>query len=103
MINFLQMWLIKLAATLNDIVYQSSQYLRLLRTSLQRRLQLADDGVSLTQDASLRVLAVLLLELNVPPGVTQLLQLQRFPPQQHVQTLTQTQLMSRQQERYKCD
>lgn len=62
-------------------------YLHLLRAGLQRRLQLADDGVPLSQDAALPLVAVLLLPLDVPPAVTHLLQLQSFTPHQHLQAL----------------
>lgn len=68
----------------------SCLYLGLLRASVQRRLQLADDGVSLSEDAAVSVSAVLLQPLDVPPGVTHLLQLQRLPAQQHLQALKHT-------------
>ncbi|KAF3835549.1 hypothetical protein F7725_028107 [Dissostichus mawsoni] len=53
-------------------------------------LQLTDEGVSLSQDAALSPCALLMLPLHVPPGVTHLLQLQSFPPQQQLQALTHT-------------
>lgn len=68
----------------------SCLYLSLLRASVQRRLQLADDGVSLSQDAAQSLFALQLLPLDVPPGVAHLLQLQSLTTHQHPQALTHT-------------
>lgn len=68
-----------------------SLYLSLLCASVQCLLQLVDDGISLSQDAALPLLTLLLLPLDVPPGITHLLQLQSLTPQQYFQALIQTQ------------
>lgn len=62
-------------------------YLDFLRPCLQRPLHLADDGISLSEDAAVSLFPLLLLLLDVPTGITNLLELQRLPSHQHLQAL----------------
>ncbi len=65
-------------------------HLCLLAARLQSCLQLADNGVFLSQSVSLLLLALLLQPLQVPVGLRRLLQLQLFASHQAVQTLMVT-------------
>lgn len=68
----------------------SCVYLCLLHAGAQLRPQLVDDGILLSDGSVVSLLALLLMLLDVPAGITYLLQLQKPPPLQQLQALTHT-------------